>query len=75
MRKMFSGQVSNARSYFHENNNSNFKLCIPRFPLLCLEGKQARVCDTCHEIMTQLDLGQNDKMYEESLRYMQVRFF
>jgi len=50
------------------------KCSAVKFPLLCLEGKQARVCDTCHEIMTQLDLGQNDKMYEESLRYMQNLF-
>jgi len=45
-----------------------------RFPLVFLDGKEARVCHICHGVMTQLDLGQQDKTFGESLSYIKDLF-
>ena len=44
-----------------------------RFPLMFLDGAEARVCWPCKTVMIQIDLGYMDKTLEESFKFMQVK--
>jgi len=45
-----------------------------RFPLMFLDGAEARVCWPCKTVMIQIDLGYMDKTLEESFKFMQELF-